>query len=157
MPTVAEIRNAIVATINTVAGIGQVSGYERYAKQSADMLTFYRTQDDGGGADKILGWHVRRVATREISPDVGRYVVDHDWQIRGFMSLVDAEETELAFDALIEAVRDAFRDDDTLGGVVDSMITDERAGVQVSESVPVMFAGVLCHSARLSLTTRHYQ
>lgn len=157
MPTLMQIRTAIVATLNTVTNIGQVSSYERYAKQSADMLDFYRTPDTAGGADKILGWHVRRVATREISPDVGRYVVDHDWQARGFMSLADAEASELAFDALIEAVRDAFRADDTLGGVVDTMILDERAGVQVTESVPVMFAGVLCHSARLTFTTRHYQ
>lgn len=151
MPTVTQINAAIVALMNTVPDIGQVHGYERYARQLSEMLALYQT------GDQVRGWHVRRAATREISPDVGRYVVDHDWQLRGFMSLSDADASERTFDALIETIRDAFRADDTLGGVVDTMITDERAGVQVQESTPVMFAGVLCHSVRLALTTRHYQ
>jgi hypothetical protein len=38
------------------------------------------------------------------------------------------------------------------------VVLDEGdAGVQVPESGPVMFAGVLCHAARLTLATRHYK
>jgi len=74
------------------------------------------------------------------------------------MSLDDADSTELTFDTLIESIRDAFRDDDSLGGLIFSTVIDNKsnqAGVQVDETAPVLFAGVLCHSARLSLTTRH--
>lgn len=151
MSALADIRTAIVATMNTVPDIGLVHRYERYAKLQNKFRTLYVT----GG--EVRGWYVRRTATRETSPGRGRYVVVHDWLIRGFMALDDLAATEETFDALIEAARDAFRADETLGGVIAGTNVDNRAGAQVTESVPVMFAGVLCHSARLALTTRHFQ
>ena len=56
-------------------------------------------------------------------------------------------------DRLIEAVRVAFRHDETLGGVVETTMSDGRAGPQLDDSGPAMFAGVLCHHARLTLST----
>ncbi|MCP4700274.1 MAG: hypothetical protein GY862_25995 [Gammaproteobacteria bacterium] len=43
----------------------------------------------------------------------------------------------------------------TLGGVVCSTVDDSQAGIQIVDSMPVMFAGVLCHSAKLKLNTWH--
>lgn len=152
MPTVGQIRDAIVAKMNGIAGIGRVHGFERYAKREADFVALFKS------TDKVLGWIVRRVATREISRIVGRSIVTHRWQIRGYMSLDDATQSEVAFDTLIEAVRDAFRADETLGGLIDDTVADgDVAGVQVDDSGPVFFGGVLCHGARLTLNTRHSQ
>lgn len=154
MSTLAQIRAAIAAKLRAVTDIGQVHDWERYAAQQGDFRGLYTTEI--GGVKQVRGWHLRRIATSETSPAVGRNVVTHEWEIRGFCALDDARQTETVFDTLIEAVRDAFRLDETLGGVVASTVTEEIAGAQVEESLPVLFAGVLCHSVRLRLATRHY-
>jgi len=151
MPTIASVRTAIMGKLNAVAGIGATHDYERYAASMAGMKALYLS----GG--QIKGWNLRRVATEETSPAVGRYVVTHRWRIAGYMALDDSAATEKAFDDLIEAARDAFRADDTLGGVVATCIIDSVAGAQVQDSGPVMFGNVLCHGARLALATRHFQ
>lgn len=151
MPTLADIRAAHFALVNGISGIGQVHDYERYASRVADLKALYAYQG------QIRGWHLRRIGTKESSPGRGRHVVDHAWQWRGYMSLDDSAATEETFDDLIEAIRDAYRADDSLSGLVATMIIGDQAGVQVQDSGPVLFGGVLCHSARLAVTTRHYQ
>lgn len=154
MTALALIRAAIVAKLETVPGIGRVHGYERFADRKSELADLYVA----GG--QLLGWNVRRIATAETSPAIGRTVVTHRWRIRGFMALADEAASEIAFDTLIEAIGDAFRDDDTLGGTVATCIVEEgsapQAGIQVEDSGPVDFAGVLCHAAQLSLATRHF-
>lgn len=151
MPTLDDIRNAIVTTIATVPNIGHVHGFERFAKAEKDFRTLY----ESGG--KILGWNVRRISKTETSGAIGRWSVTNKWLIKGFMGLDDSGNSEPIFDRLIEAIGDAFRIDETLGGVVDSTVLENPnvAGIQVEDAGPVMFAGVLCHSARLALFTRH--
>lgn len=151
MPTLAQIRNAIAAKIAAVQNIGQVYAFERFAKAEKDFRLMYLS------TDRILGWNVRRVSKTETSPATGRWHVTNRWQIKGFLSLDDESESELIFDGLIEAIGDAFREDETLGGLVDSTVLENPnvAGIQVEDSGPVMFAGVLCHSARLALYTRN--
>ena len=82
----------------------------------------------------------------------------HTWQCRGYMALADGQASELAFDDLIEAFRDAVRADPTLGGVCEQnpQGDDGEDGVQVTDAGPVMFCGVLCHSAVLQLQTWSY-
>lgn len=140
------IRAAIIAKLQAVAGIGQVYAFERYAKDDAAFRALYAT------GDRLLGWHVRRVARRE---DADNNEVMTDWEIRGFMGMEDASETELLFDSLIDGIHDAWRADPTLGRVL--LFPKDTASVvpDLADAGPVMFAGVLCHSARLKLTTRH--
>jgi hypothetical protein len=155
MPTVTEIRAAIAAKMNTVADIGRVHDYERWAKRDKDFQDLFLS------AGQIRGWIVRRTATRETSPGIGRFVVTHRWQIRGYMALDDSAASEKTFDALVEALRDAFRSDETLGGLVASTVLPDgeggEAGLQLEDHGPVMFANVLCHGARLRLATVHFQ
>lgn len=154
MSDLLTIRTAIVATLNTVPGIGRVHGFERFAQQEKAFRELYQS------GDVVLGWHVRRRATRESSEAIGCNTVTHEWKIRGFMSIADAESSELEFDDLIESARDAFRADETLGGAVPSTVIEEGsitvAGLQLIDSGPVKFCGVLCHGAELQLFTRHY-
>jgi hypothetical protein len=147
--SVAAIRSAITARINTVPAVGLVHDYERYTKRNNDFAAFYQ-QDR-----KLLGWFVRRLSTREVVVDSVTTRLITRWQINGFMGLEDDQASEKAFDDLVEAVRAAFRDDETLGGCVETTRGQpgEEAGLQLDELGPVMFAGVLCHKARLSLTT----
>lgn len=142
----ATIRAAIVAKLKTVAGIGQVYAYERYAKTDKDFRDIYAAKD------RVLGWHVRRVARRE---DAENNEVMTDWEIRGFMSLEDASASELDFDTLVDAIGDAWRADPTLGRVVLYPRDEGLVVPELADAGPALFAGVLCHSARLKLTTRH--
>lgn len=156
--TLPQIRAAIRAKLAGVAEIGAVHDYERYVQRANELQALYVVSIDG--QDQLRGWFVRRVAT--IEQDLaagagGRYVVQHTWRIRGYMALNDANASEIVFDALIEAIRDAFRADINLGGLVSSIETEDQAGIGVDESEPVLFAGVLCHACRLSLKTVHYQ
>jgi hypothetical protein len=152
MTTLADIRAAILAKMQGIANIGQVHSYERYSKQQSEFLQLYKT-----GA-QILGWNLRRGRRAEISTYMGRTMITNEWEIKGFMSLDDSGESELAFDVLLEAIGDAFRDDITLGGVIETTIKEDgTAGIQLEDSGPVMFNGVLCHSARMKLNTIHYQ
>ena len=140
------IRNAIVACLASVPGIGPVHSFERFAADDKRFRTLYAQ----GSA--VLGWHVRRVGRRE---QCDMNLVDTDWEIRGFAGMNDADESELAFDALLDAVFAAWRADPTLGGVVFYPKDDEVMVPSLVDSGPVMFAGVLCHAARLKISTRH--
>ncbi len=156
MPTLDEIRAAIKAKIMAATALpaANVHDYERFTAEQARFRELYLY----GVApnQRIHGYHIRRIGTAERHLAVGRYVVDHSWQLRGFLGIEDADATEKAFDAEIETIRTAIRDDDTLGNLIATCINDSQAGVQVIDSGPVMFAGVLCHAARLALMTRHY-
>lgn len=150
MTVTAEIRAAIVATIAGIPLVGLVHDRERYAKTEPQLLSHY-----GIGKD-VLGWFVRRVGFRRETISTMRVRIVTQWQIRGYASFVDERASETAFDALIDAIAEAFERDDTLGGLVESIDGDGASGIQQADAGPVMFAGVLCHATRLSLTTVHH-
>lgn len=145
-----RIRGAIVAKIKSVPGTGKVYPFERYAKTEKDFRALY-----AGSGDQLLGFHVRRLTRRE-SAGVEREI-ENTWQIRGLLALSDAEQSEIKFDAVLEALCDAFRTDPRLGNLVARPDMEDEAGLQLVESGPVLFSGVLCHSARFNFVTRHYQ
>jgi len=152
MPDTAAVRAAILGNVNSVADIGQVNDFERYAKSQTNMLKLYQT------GKQVLGWHLtRRAPVAVTSIAVGRDVVRTSWELRGFMSLDDSAASEKVFDGHVENIRAAMRADESLGGVAETVLPEGDAGWQVVESGPVMFAGVLCHSATLKLTTIHYE
>lgn len=142
------VRNAIAAKMLTVPGIGQVHGFERYTEELAKFKAIYVD------AGRVLGWFIRRAGWREKTGSTGHTVITYRWDIRGYMSLQDDLQSELAFDALVDQLAAAFRNDEFLGGAVDTTFTDGDAGLQLEDGGPVMFAGILCHSARLALFTR---
>ena len=154
MTTLAEIRAAIVAELNAIAAIGVVHDYERYAAREGDFRTLY-LYDLGAGEKQIRGWYVRRLSTVETSAALGRFEETHQWLIRGFMAIDDASASEKTFDDLIEAIRARFRANESLGGLIASVVAPGGKGVDLVESQPVLFGGVLCHSARLQLATWH--
>ena len=155
--SVADVRTAIVARLNTVAGIGVVQPYERYAADLSRLKALYTPP----GEQAVRGWFVRRPITRESGNILGRSTIEViRWRIQGFAQLDDAAQSELSFDALIESVRNAFAQDETLGGTVHQCSEpgndDGESCIQLEDAGPVMFGGVLCHAARLALTTVRY-
>lgn len=157
MPTLdlAPVRSAVKAKVAGVANIGNVYDYERYANKASDLIALYSSTAQSG--NRLLGWFVQMARKREFFVDTGRWIADVDWTIRGYMGIEDADATEKKMAVLIDLISDAFRNDDSLGGVIGTQIIEQRGyqvGVQVEEFGPVLFAGVLSHSARLSLVTR---
>jgi hypothetical protein len=99
---------------------------------------------------------VRRLRVRETGIQQPLYLESIDWQIRGFMGLDDATQSELVMEDLIDALRDRFRADSTLGGVITktgALGSTKDRGIQLEDFGPVLFGGVLCHGARIGLNT----
>lgn len=155
MSQLSAVRAALVALVAAVPGIGQVHDRERYSRDEAKFRQLFVTRVDG--TDQLRGWWLRRAATMERTLGVGRNMEVHTWHVRGYMALADDAATELAFDELIEALRDAVRANAELGGVCQQGPIDSPTdGLQVINSMPVLFCGVLCHSALLELKTWNY-
>ncbi|KAB2901279.1 MAG: hypothetical protein F9K31_02520 [Dokdonella sp.] len=153
--SLAAVRAAIVARLSAVADIGVVHDRERNAADLARLKALYWSAPHA----QLRGWFVRRIATSETGNVQGRTVEQARWRIVGVMGVDDAAASELAFDALVEAIRNAFAQDETLSGTVDQCTDPDGGGascVQLDDAGIVMFAGVLCHACKLSLTTVRY-
>ncbi len=167
------VRAWIVETLRGLDGIGRVHDHERYAARDPALRTFYvREREDGA---RLLGWFVRRVSRAdERIGRAGTWRVVTRWTIRGYMALNDIDDacegdagkgeavaSEIAFDALIDAMTGAFRaavrDAECRKLLAHAAGGESAGGVRLEESGPVMFAGVLCHAATLALTTTHYE
>jgi hypothetical protein len=156
MSTVKAIRDAIVASMQAVPDMGMVHPFERYTRDEARFRELYLFTPSQG-EDQLRGWWLRRVATAETTVSTGTVMNVHTWQWRGYMALNDGDASELVFEDLIEAYRDAVRADPTFDGVCEqNAVAEGEDGVQLVDSGPVMFCGVLCHSAVLQLRTWSY-
>tara|TARA_B100001105_G_scaffold251204_1_gene240607 strand:+ start:15540 stop:16019 length:480 start_codon:yes stop_codon:yes gene_type:complete len=154
MSSLAAHRAAILAKLQTVAQLGVLHDEEPYARDNAAFQAKY-LWDLGSGQKQLRGWFFRRTATREMTLGVGRVMNAHTWRLQGFMAL-NPPDSGKTFDGLIEAMRQAFRADETLGGIAAPGPLNNPTGVQVLDSGPVSFTGVLCHGATLQLTTYAY-
>lgn len=144
MSTTTDIRNAIVAKLAAIPGIGQVHHYERFAAQQSKLKELF--EHDG----RILGWVVRRSGFRKTSIADAIFSVRSQWSVRGYMSLDDVAQTELLFDAQADLVQAKLADDPTFG--IASWVPDYELKAELE---PVMFCGVLCHSVNISFDTVH--
>ena len=156
--SLAQIRAALVALVSTVPDIGVVHAFERYVREEAKFRELF--VPTGIVPKQLRGWWLRRTATQRRALNMARVQVTHTWQLRGYMGLDDTHASELAFDALIEAIAAAFAADPELGGLCQTHplnTSDPSTGIQVSDVGPVMFCGVLCHSAVLEFKTWSYQ
>lgn len=160
MSALATVRAALVAKLAAVPGIGQVHDFERYVGAEAKFRALFEVEL-GDGSKQLRGWWLRRIRAQELAIALGRSVDVNTWQIRGYMALNDDTATELVFEGLVEAFRDAVRADPTLGGVCEPDPGEQGGqpapqGVEVAEVGPVRFCGVLCHSVVLQLRTWSY-
>ena len=150
-----KIRAAIKATLEKVPNSGVIHEYERFSKDPKSFSAMYLKNN------ALLGWHIRRlnISEQKFSSMYNRVTIT--WRIRGFAGLVDGAGSELVFDELIDNIRAAFRRlpvlCDQAGEELAKTVVNGQAGVQVQNSEPVMFAGVLAHRVTLALTTEHLE
>lgn len=153
MSTEAQIRAAIKAKIESVADIGPVHDYLRYAKNNLALATLYKNTTTG----RLNGWTFFRESLRMLEIDIGAGRRLDAWRLYGYMALDDADASATLLQTQIESIRAAFLADRTLGGLVidlkDLKERDARVGVQTEIVEPWMFAGVLTLRARALLLT----
>jgi hypothetical protein len=137
-----DIRTAIKTVLSGVADIGQVHDYERWTASDAEFISVFKTTV--AGVDQVRAWLIRRKGP--VNEDQGGVAV-HGYIIDGYLSVKDADATEKTLNALIEAVRAAFRANVTLNG---SCI---GADFLIVNAIDVrMLGAVMCHHAELALT-----
>lgn len=154
MSTVREIRTAIANRLRSIPDVGVVQEYQRYAHDMKKLAALYVAAPHG-----LRGWHVRRHATLEGDNIQGRTFEHIVWKLVFVMALEDAAQSELVFEDLLEAARDAFITNQTLDDTVDQCTLpgeDGESGLQIEASGPAMFGGVLSHVAHLRLNTIRY-
>ena len=154
MTTLAQVRVALVDLVSAVDGAGIVHPCEPYAKTNAAFQALYGW-DDGEGNTQLRGCFWRVVRIQEQTLSLGRVLNIFTWRLKRFMAL-NTGGSELEFDDVTESIRAAYRLNETLGDLVQPGPLGETTGFQLVDSTPVMFAGVLCHSATLQLTTYAY-
>lgn len=140
----AAIRQQIATTMKAIPDIGKVYDYERWA---ADWNVFISLFKDATG--KILGWEIARIGLQTSTISNQEDEDQHQYVIRGYMGLQDAARSEIAFNALIESVRLAFRRSFTL-----SDTCELAQPIQVTVIEPRTFGSVLCHYCELRLTAQ---
>lgn len=159
MTTLATIRAAIKAKLLTVANIGQVHDYERFAATQTAFLALYQTGVAPNA--RILGWWFDLASERRIEVETGLLRVVRTWQFVGFCGLEDADATAKIIQDLAQAIVIAFCADRQLGGTVidqrDLDANNATVGPQFEGAQLVMFAGASCHRATLRLTTENHE
>lgn len=149
------VRDAIVALLKTVSSVGAVNAFEPLATNLDALKRYYLAP----GAKTLRGWYVRRQATQEVGEIYERGVEYSTWRIQGFVAVSGDGSSEAAAQDLVESMRQAFRADYNLGGVVESTSAPSQRGeihLQLREFTTVMFCDVLCHSIRLELSTERF-
>lgn len=159
-----RIRAAIMAVLESVPGIGVTHNYERFSKQNDSFQALFSVaESEAPEARRIVrGWCVHRQSWREYPYDTGKNRIRTRWVVTGYASLLDTEKSELSFDAVLDRATAAFRarpvlHDDTGMALCHTRTDEGGAGLQVEDSGPVMFAGLLCHRALCSLVTEHLE
>ncbi len=150
-----EVLNAIVSKLRAVPNIGVVQERERFSKNASKLTECYITEIDG--EKRLQGWFVKRVSYRELSPMIGRTVHVSEWEITGYFAFDDEDGREDALNEVIDNIGTAFREDYTLGGLIQGHdLENNISGIQLVSNDNVMFANVLCHRAILKLHTIYY-
>ncbi len=142
--SLALIRAQVKVILLTATGVGtNVYEYERWSNNWKDYLDLFKT------GSLIKGWTISRVGTPEIAQTPSTNLRNHNFMIRGYYSLDDSEESELDFQAIIEAVAEKFR--------INPYLNDtafESEPLQVELVGMVMFGDVLCHFCQLRLVAQ---
>jgi hypothetical protein len=143
----ATILAQIATMLGEVSGIGQVHARKRMSHDWTTFLSHFKVSAEA----KLLGWTVSRRASQERRLVNEANVRIHTFVIRGIQALNDVDNSEDAFQDLVEAICDHFRETHTLNG------TCELAEpIQVSVVEDKVFGSVLCHYTELTIDAMEY-
>lgn len=144
------IREQTAAILAAVSGMGIVHQYQRLSTEWGKFLNLFK---DSGG--KINGAVITRSGVSERQAGVGQKQTAHIMTIRFYCGLNDADASETAFQALIDAARADFAANKTLNGTCDTTHSGWALGGPLGLNVRVidnrMFGSVLCHFAEADL------
>lgn len=142
------IKAAVVAAVKAVDGAGDNAYYyQPYVKTDAALKATF-----GQANGPLLGWTVARESTAARDRTVGGVEETHLLVLRGYHAINEDGTSELAFEALVEAVRAALRSNRTL--TFTAFITNPPPSVRTAEAR--MYCGVLVHYAEIALYAQEY-
>jgi hypothetical protein len=139
----ATIRAQIKIIMEGVSGIGVVHSRKRV---STSLAGFFKLMTSGTPA-MINGWMIHRQATpseRGNMPTIDRF---HTYKILGLYDLDDENDSDSTFQALIEAIFDAFKSNLTLNGTALNSDPINIDNIDEDEYVHRLF-----HTCELTLT-----
>lgn len=137
------IRQQIFTKLTSVPGIGKTYDYERWSVDWNKFIALFKDPASG----RILGWEIGRTAVPAEYISNIEEERQHQFVIRGYMSVNDADATEKLFNALIENISDTFRSDLDLGGACMQVSAISATTIDTRT-----FGSVLCHYCELHLT-----
>lgn len=145
------VRTAIVDRIKQLGLTPNVYEYERFADRIEDLKALYAYEGS------IKGGFIQRVSGSEDERGTCAPYLDR-WQLSLYQSWSDGSASALTFDDWIDSIINAFERGEPLDSseTFDLSANGQAGGVVLLDSQPIKFAGVLCHSATLQLTTLRY-
>lgn len=140
----AAILAEVKSTLESVSGIGVVLDYDPHSKDWGEKINFFRHSDH-----TINGWSITRTAapnqrvTISQPPHEAR---NHVISMQGLYEISGSGSTsEAAFQAIIDAVQEAFRNNHKLNGTCSGTTAVSGDTIQNDE-----LGNVWCHHAALS-------
>ncbi|MCX5908470.1 MAG: hypothetical protein NTY64_15120, partial [Deltaproteobacteria bacterium] len=135
----AAFRAAIKTLFEEIPGVGKVHAYERFAKEPSKFLEFFKNSDS-----KIYGWEITRSAVSASEWITKKCKLTHLYVIKGYYGLRDAQASDGAFGAIIDAILLKFISKKVTGSSLHKLPIVPT--IHVRE-----FASVLCHYAEIHL------
>jgi len=147
-----DIREQIAAILAAVDGAGVVHQYQRAT--AGDWGKFLNLFQDADG--KINTCMISRTDTAQQKVTMGEKELAHIFTLRFYYGLRDEQATELTFQEMLENVREAFNESETLNDTCLTTIPDWGpmngvAGLQIGGVSIRFFGNVLCHYAECRL------
>lgn len=145
-----EIREQIAAILASVEGVGRVHQYQRYRHNWKDIVSLFGFDNESGDTE-INAWCITREKIDEPESSDSHDPTYHGFKVRGYLGLQDAVATEHDFQAIIDAIRAAFRVNYQLNNTA-----THTTPLQVPVIDIRMFGSVLCHYCEITGTAEEW-
>lgn len=158
MTTYTSIRDALVTLIEGVdPDVGTVHGRLRWANNWKTFLDLFAHEMSDGSGNVIRGWFLTRTAIQPVVADstfaspagYDQFYRHNAIVIRGIMGFSDENDSESAFQSLVDKVVFALDQDANLHGASNIL---QSTGPTVVRNIEVrVFGATMCHWAELEL------
>lgn len=148
-----DITGDIKAKLEAVPGTGIVHEYERQSVDMGKFIQLFKTPEN-----KICGCEITRTAISERWLS-GMFYGNYRMVVRLYLGILDASESSIAFQQLVDAIRSTFRNgqfaNQALGLSYFDYDSPDSSPVQVPVMNDRMFGAVLCHCAEIHIAVQH--
>jgi len=141
------IQAQIIVILGTVTGIGKIYDRVRYTKNLDDFKDVFVDSND-----KVNVCMVSRETTKTQRRSIGEVEHAHVFKIRFIYAVDDANDSESAFQTILDSAITKFLADTTLNGTADTTEMDwgpldGQVALQIDPVEFRRFSNVLCHYA----------